>query len=82
MPLEALNAPASTAVAISPWRRSVIVVSLSWLALIAAFASDWLAIFDQWWNSSTYNHILLIPAIVGWLFWQRFAAAAQLTPQP
>ena len=60
----------------------MIVVSLSWLALIAAFASDWLAMFDQWWNSSTYNHILLIPAIVAWLVWQRRAAAARLTPQP
>ncbi len=66
----------------SPWRRSLVVLGLSWLALIIAFAGDWLAMFDQWWNSSTYNHILLIPAIIGWLAWQRRDAVVQFTPQP
>ena len=66
----------------SPWRRGLVILGLSWLALILAFASDWLAMFDQWWNSSTYNHVLLIPGIIGWLLWQRRGVAAQLTPQP
>ena len=82
MPPDALTVPAGTTTAMSPWRRSLIMLGLSWLALILAFASDWLAMFDQWWNSSTYNHILLIPAIVGWLAWLRCGAARQLTPQP
>ena len=66
----------------SPWRRGLVMVSLSWLALILSFAGDWLAMFGQWWNSSTYNHILLIPAIIVWLVWQRRSAVIQLTPQP
>lgn len=66
----------------SPWRRGLVMLGLSWLTLVLAFANDWLAMFDQWWNSSTYNHILLIPAIIGWLVWQRRDAVMQLTPQP
>ena len=82
MPPDGLTVPASAAVAMSPWRRSLIMLGLTWLALISAFAGDWLAMFGQWWNSSTYNHILLIPPIIGWLAWQRRDAAAQLNPQP
>ena len=82
MPPDAVTVPARAALAISPWRRGLVVLGLTWLALIVAFASDWLAMFDQWWNSSTYNHILLIPAIIVWLVWQRRDAVVQFTPQP
>lgn len=51
-----------------------------WLALIALFAPDWAAMADQWWNSSTYNHVLLVPAIIAWLVWQRAPQLARLTP--
>ena len=34
----------------------------------------------QWWNSSTYNHILFVPLILGWLVAQRAPQLAQLTP--
>ena len=60
----------------------MIVLGLGWSALILAFASDWQAMLGQWWNSSTYNHVLLVPAIIGWLVWQRRGAVAELTPQP
>ena len=64
------------------WRHSIILLGLSWTTLILAFSSDWLAMFGQWWNSSTYNHVLLVPAIVGWLIWQRRSAVSQLSPAP
>jgi exosortase A len=66
----------------SPWRRALIQLGLVWLALIALFAADWWAILDQWFNSSTYNHILLVPAIVSWLAWQRRDALLETAPQP
>ncbi len=78
---------AAGGVAASTWR-----ISPQWraplaqLAMFAAlffmlFARDWLAMADQWWNSSTYNHILLIPPIVGWQVWLRVPQLAQLTPR-
>ena len=35
----------------------------------------------QYWDISTYNHILLVPLIIGWLVWQRAPQLAQLAPQ-
>ncbi len=51
-----------------------------WIVLIALFAADWAAMLDQWWNSSTYNHILLIPPILAWLVWLRWPELRQLEP--
>ncbi len=84
MPPDALTAPLplTTTVQDSRWRQSLILLVLTWCVLILAFFSDWLAMLDQWWNSSTYNHVLLVPAIVGWLIWQRRGAVSQLSPVP
>jgi exosortase A len=62
------------------WRRPLFLLGGVWLALIAVFVADWLAMFDQWWNSSTYNHILLIPLIIAWLVQQRLDQLGKLTP--
>ncbi len=63
------------------WRAPLAQLALAWLALIALFANDWAAMALQWWDSSTYNHILLIPAIVAVLIWQRADSLAKLVPQ-
>ncbi|MFM5883787.1 MAG: exosortase A [Novosphingobium sp.] len=63
------------------WRAVMLRLALVWAALIAVFAADWLRIFDQWWNSSTYGHMLLIPPMVGWMVHQRRAEVVQLRPQ-
>lgn len=63
------------------WRKATIQLGLAWLSLILLFASDWLAMFRQWWDSSTYNHILLVPAIIAWLIWQRLPELQQLSPR-
>ncbi len=34
----------------------------------------------QWWDVSTYNHILFVPFIVGWLVWNRREVLAGLSP--
>ncbi|HEX4847583.1 MAG TPA: exosortase A [Novosphingobium sp.] len=68
--------------ALSPaWRAACRHLLLAWLALIAVFHRDWAAMFAQWWDSSTYNHILLVPVIVAWLVWQRLPEVLQLEPR-
>lgn len=66
---------------VQPWRKPLLLLALAWAALIALFASDWAAMAMQWWDSSTYNHILLVPPIIAWLVWQRAPELSQLTPQ-
>jgi exosortase A len=63
------------------WRTAAIRLAGAWLALILVFLPDWTAMVDQWWNSSTYNHIVLVLAIVGWLVWQRWPQLRGLEPQ-
>lgn len=63
------------------WRAPLIQLAATWLALIALFFGDWRDMAQQWWESSTYNHILLIPPILGWLAMQRAAETARLTPR-
>ncbi len=62
------------------WRGAVLRLSAAWLALLLLFAADWRAMADQWWNSSTYTHILLIAPIIGWLVWLRAPQLQRLTP--
>ena len=83
MQLEAIS-PTRAAVteSIAPqWRRPLLQLALAWAALFVLFAQDWAAMVWHWWNSSTYNHILLVPAILVWLVWQRLPELAQLTPR-
>jgi len=63
------------------WRRPVAQLALAWAAIFLLFAPDWVEMAVLWWDSSTYNHILLVPAILVWLVWQRAGALAELTPQ-
>ena len=62
------------------WARALLVLGATWLVLVAAFHRDWLQMLDQWWNSSTFNHILLLPPILVWLVWQRRAELTALRP--
>lgn len=64
------------------WRQPLVRLALVWAAMILAFLPDWLAMLGQWWNSSTYNHILLVPFIFGWLVWLRVPQLGRLTPRP
>ncbi len=64
------------------WRAPLLHLAAAWLALIGLFHADWSTMAGQWWNISTYNHILLIPAILAWLVHQRAEGLARLTPAP
>lgn len=85
MPPESALVPHAAASTVAPripaqWRAPLLRLALAWGALLAVFASDWLAMADQWWNISTYNHALLVPPILGWLVWQRAPELVRLAP--
>ena len=63
------------------WRRPLVQLALAWAGLIALTWADWAEMAEQWWNASTYNHILLIPAILAWLVRMRWAELRELAPQ-
>jgi exosortase A len=83
MPPEAVAGarPALPRYAASPWGRVLITLAGVWLALIALFHDTWSAMVGQWWSSSTYSHILLVPAILAWLVAIRVDQVAKLTPR-
>lgn len=62
------------------WRRPLRHTLVVFAALIVLFVRDWAAMADQWWNSSTYNHVLFVPAIVGWLVVMRAPQLEALRP--
>ena len=53
------------------WRFPLLQLTLAWSCLAMVFRAEWTAMASQWWDISTYNHILLIPLIIVWLVWQR-----------
>jgi len=63
------------------WKWPLVRLAAVWLGLIAPLHGDWADMFGQWWDISTYNHILLIPPIIVWLVQQRAAGLARLKPE-
>lgn len=70
-----------TALVPTVWRAPLGQLALAWAALIALAWSDWSEMAHQWWDASTYNHILLVPLILAWLVRQRWPELARLAPQ-
>lgn len=64
------------------WRAPLTLLAALWLGIALLFASDLVDMAQQWWDSSTYNHILLIPLLLIWLVAQRAALIAPLHPRP
>ena len=77
-----LALPASLTLPPLAWQRPLAQLGAVWCALIALLHADWADMFAQWWDISTYNHILLVPPIVAWLVQQRADGLARLTPLP
>lgn len=63
------------------WRVPLSQLALAWAGLIALTRGDWAEMASQWWNSSTCNHILLIPPILAWLVRLRWPELRKLRPQ-
>jgi len=64
----------------SPWRTHLIALGAAWAAILILFRGDAADIAAIWWNSSTFNHCLLIGPLIGWLVWQRLPQLRALTP--
>ena len=80
MPPEAVLPAARPATARVPaaWRLPLLRLALAWAVLIALARADWSEMVRQWWDASTYNHILLVPPILAWLVRQRSDELARL----
>lgn len=64
------------------WRSPLLALAAAAVALIAVTAASWGEILHQWWNIDTYNHLLLVPFIIGWLALLKAGELAKITPQP
>lgn len=51
-----------------------------WFASVIVTGREWAEMLHQWWNIETYNHITLIPFIIGWLVWIRRDELAKVEP--
>lgn len=71
---------AAAVAAESAWRAHLAALAAAILSIILLFHRDSADMATIWWTSSTYNHILLIPLILGWLVWQRRIELALLRP--
>ena len=78
--MSTLAIAARPAAAASPWRRHLVALGVACALILALFSRDAIAIAAIWWNSSTFNHCLLIVPIIGWLVWQRLPQLRELTP--
>ena len=74
------EAGATGEAAAAGWRRHLVALGLVWAATLALLHRDAADIVSIWWNSSTFNHCLLIPPIIAWLVWQRLPELRRLEP--
>jgi len=65
----------------SAWRLPLLQLALALAGLSLLTRGDWGEMTRQWWNSSTCNHILLIPPILAWLVRLRWPELRKLQPQ-
>jgi exosortase A len=66
----------------APWRTALTYLAVTTAAILLLFHRDVIDMAAIWWNSSTFNHCLLILPILWWLVDQRKAELAKLTPAP
>ncbi len=64
------------------WRGALVRLGIVWVVLLALLWRDAADMAAIWWNSSTFNHCLLIIPILWWLVDQRKTELAQLDPMP
>jgi exosortase A len=63
------------------WRTPLLQLALAWAGLLILTRGDWAEMADQWWNASTYTHILLIPPVLVWLVRLRWPELRKLRPR-
>ncbi|MEO6153820.1 MAG: exosortase A [Croceibacterium sp.] len=62
------------------WQRPLLQLACAGAGLLVLTAGDWAEMARQWWNASTYNHILLIPPVLAWLVRLRWTELSRLSP--
>jgi exosortase A len=62
------------------WQRHLVALVLVAIAIVLLLRRDAADMAAIWWNSSTFNHCLLIIPIIGWLVWQRLPQLRELRP--
>jgi exosortase A len=67
--------------AVGLWKMHLGWLAAAWAALLLFFHRDAADMAMIWWNSSTFNHCLLIVPIIGWLVHGRMILLRQLTPR-
>ena len=72
--------PDSPPLAVPGWKLHLTCLAAAWAALIILFFSDASDIVGIWWNSSTFNHCLLILPIIIWVVIRRKEEVAAITP--
>ncbi|MEZ5710788.1 MAG: exosortase A [Blastomonas sp.] len=77
---EAMQPDADRSGAAHGWRPALLRLGLCWLAVALLFWRDIADMVSIWWEISTYNHILLIPPIIGWLVSQRIDGLKRIAP--
>jgi len=80
MPPEVVANPTPARAATSPWGPALIRVAAAWAIVFAVTFAEWREMTHQWWDIDTYNHVLLVPPILGWLVWLRREELARITP--
>jgi exosortase A len=63
------------------WRAHLAALAVVCAGVLLLFARDAGAMAAIWWESSTFNHCLLIPPIIAWLVWQRWPELQRLSPR-
>ncbi len=63
------------------WQQALQMLAAVWAAMLVVFWRDAADMAMIWWNSSTFNHCLIILPILFWLVLQRKELLTQLTPQ-
>ena len=64
------------------WRSALIRLGIASAIILALFWRDAADTASIWWNSSTFNHCLLILPIIWWLVDQRQFELAKIAPMP
>jgi exosortase A len=62
------------------WRDHLAGLGAVWAAFLLLFWRDAASMAGVWWQSSTFNHCLLIPPLIAWLVWQRLPELRQIAP--
>lgn len=67
---------------LAAWRPALVALGCSLAVLMLLAAQEWGEMLHQWWNIDTYNHLLLLPPIMGWLVMLKAGELARITPRP